>query len=453
MLILLPISIFVKAVISNKYIIRLALPILFAQIIPQISFVANSIFLGKFGELELRVNGVAGIFYLTFAMVGYGLSNGMQIMFSRRAGEGDSRGLAASLSTGLLLSFLCSMGMMMLCLWLAPIIFSFSLHDQQNISSSVNFLYIRVWGLPFLMLTQLLNGFFISIQQSRFLVYGSLAATVVNILFDYLLSYGHAGFPIMGIVGAAVASILAELVQCLVMFSVFFFNRFHHTYPIHKQMSFDVALSKNSLKVASPLIIQYLFSIGGWQIFFFYVEHLGNRELAASQIIRSMFGFIWVGIWAFSAVSNNMVSNIIGQGKSNQVMNLVKKIATLSFVYAFSICLLVFIFSESFIGIYRNDSAIIALAKPAMFLVLGSTIIMSASTVLFNAVVGTGNTIMNLTMEITAIFLYLLYCYFVIEKMKLSLTWAWGSEYVYWISLLVISFFYLRSKKWKGKEV
>jgi Na+-driven multidrug efflux pump len=49
----------VKAVISNKYIIRLTLPILFAQIIPKISFVANSIFLGKFGELELRVNGVA----------------------------------------------------------------------------------------------------------------------------------------------------------------------------------------------------------------------------------------------------------------------------------------------------------------------------------------------------------------------------------------------------------
>ena len=60
----------VKAVISNKYIIRLTLPILFAQIIPKISFVANSIFLGKFGELELRVNGVAGIFYLTFTYGG-----------------------------------------------------------------------------------------------------------------------------------------------------------------------------------------------------------------------------------------------------------------------------------------------------------------------------------------------------------------------------------------------
>jgi Na+-driven multidrug efflux pump len=136
----------------------LALPILFAQVIPQISFVANSIFLGKFGELELRVNGVAGIFYLTFAMVGYGLSNGMQIMFSRRAGEGDNAGLAATLSAGLMLSLLCSMAMMMLCLWLAPIIFGFSLHDEQNISTSIHFLYTRVWGLPFLMLTQLLNG-------------------------------------------------------------------------------------------------------------------------------------------------------------------------------------------------------------------------------------------------------------------------------------------------------
>jgi putative MATE family efflux protein len=377
----------------------------------------------------------------------------MQIMFSRRAGEGDNAGLAATLSAGLMLSLLCSMAMMMLCLWLAPIIFGFSLHDEQNISTSIHFLYTRVWGLPFLMLTQLLNGFFISIQRSRFLVYGSFAATVTNILFDYLLIFGHGGFPVMGIAGAATASILAELVQCVVMFSVFFFNRFHHSYPIHKRLNFDIELSRNSLKVASPLIVQFLFSIGGWQIFFFWVEHLGNKELAASQIIRSMFGFIWVGIWAFSAASNNMVSNIIGQGKSKEVMYLVRKIATLSFMYAFSICFLVFLFSDCFIGIYRNDPAIISIAKPAMYVVLGSTIIMSCSTVLFNAVVGTGNTIVNLSMEIASIIFYLLYCYFVIEKMKLSLTWAWGSEYVYWVSLLVISFIYLKSKRWQGKDV
>jgi len=443
----------VRVLATNRNIVRLALPILFAQLIPQLSYVANTIFLGRFGELELRVIGVAGIFYLTLSMVGYGLSNGMQIQMSRRAGEGDSDGLTNTLTNGLMLSLLFSLGMMMLCLWLAPLIFGLSLRDSQNVFSSISFLYQRVWGLPFLMLTQLINAFFISIQRSRFLIYGSLAATATNILFDYLLIFGKGGFPVMGLSGAALASILAEVVNCVVMFSVFFFNRFQKTYPFHRRLSFSTELSRKTLKIAAPLIFQYLFSIGGWQIFFIYVEHLGNIELAASQILRSMFGIIWVGIWAFAATSNTMVSNILGQGKPSQVMYLAGKIARLSFMYAFTICLLVFLFSDQFISLYRDDPGMISFARPALYVVLGSTLIMSISTIYFNAVVGTGNTLVNLTIEVSCVGSYLIYCYFIIEKMRLPLSWAWGSEWIYWGFLLLVSLLYLRTGKWKGKQI
>lgn len=429
------------------------MPILFAQLIPQLSYVMNTIFLGQFGELELRVIGVSGIFYLTLAMVGYGLSNGIQMQMSRRAGEGDHIGLTKTLTSGLLLSVLISLGMMLLCLWLAPIIFTFSLHNQANIHASIDFLYARIWGLPFLLVTQLFNGFFISIQRSRFLIYGSIAATFTNIIFDYLFIFGHAGFPEMGLIGAALASILGELVQCLIIVGVFFFNKFQIQFPISKHLQFDVQLAQKTLKVSMPLIFQYLFSIGGWQIFFIYVEHLGNLALASSQIIRSMFGIIWVGIWAFSATANNMVSNVIGQGKPNEVMRLARRIALLSFGYAFIVCLIVFLFSTEFIGLYRNDPSIIAYTKPAFDWVLGSTLFMSVSTIYFNTVVGTGNTLVNLVSEITSVLAYVIYCYFVIEKYQLSLSWAWGSEYVYWMSLLLISVVYLKTNKWRGKEI
>ncbi|RYZ52379.1 MAG: MATE family efflux transporter [Sphingobacteriales bacterium] len=442
-----------RVLATNKNIIRLAWPILFALFIPQMSYMANTIFLGRFGELELRVIGVAGIFYLTLGMVGYGLSNGMQILMSRRAGEEDDAGLSRTLSNGIMLSLFFSLGMMMLCLWLAPIIFGLSLRDSDNTLSSIQFLYLRVWGLPFLMITQLINAFFISIHRSRFLIYGSLAGTITNILFDYLLIFGKGGFPVMGLSGAAVASILAEVVNCSIMFGAFFFNRFHRKYPIHRYFSFDLELARKSLKIASPLIVQYLFSLGGWQVFFIYVEHLGNKELAASQILRSMFGILWVGIWAFSATTNTMVSNILGQGKPSQVMYLAGKIAKLSFLYALITCAAVYFFSDQFIGLYRNDPALFAFAEPALRVVLVSTLVMSMSTIFFNAVVGTGNTLINLTIEITCVFAYLIYCYFVIEKMRMPLDWAWGSEFVYWSTLLVISLAYLKSGRWKGKEI
>jgi len=80
-------------------------------------------------------------------------------------------------------------------------------------------------------------------------------------------------------------------------------------------------------------------------------------------------------------------------------------------------------------------------------------LLMSLSTVMFNGVVGTGNTLTNLAIEVTCVCTYLVYCYIVIERLRMPLHWAWASEFVYWTSLLIISFLYLRSGRWKGKKI
>jgi multidrug resistance protein, MATE family len=443
----------VRVFATNKSIIRLALPISLALAIPQISFLANTAFLGRYGERELGVNGVAGIFYLTLSMIGYGLSSGIQIQLARRAGEGDNPGLAKAFMNGILLSVLGALTLMMLSLWLAPLIFGLSLSDSNNAYLSINYLFVRVWGLPFLMLVQQANAFFIATHRSRFLIYGSLAATITNIVFDYLLIFGNYDFPRMGLTGAAIASILGEIAYCAVMYGTYYFNKFYKQYPIHEYFGFDTKLSKRSFRIASPLIVQYLFSIGGWQIFFIFVEHLGTRELAASQILRSIFGVVGIGTWAMAATCNTMVSNIIGQGKQREVLYLIRKVAKLSLLYAFSVSVILLLCSEQFLSLYRDDPALVLFAKPSMIVIVLATMVMAVSTVAFNGVVGTGNTLINLTMEITSVFIYLIYCYIVIEHMRMPLHWAWGSEFVYWIVLLLFSLAYLKSGRWKGKHI
>jgi len=78
---------------------------------------------------------------------------------------------------------------------------------------------------------------------------------------------------------------------------------------------------------------------------------------------------------------------------------------------------------------------------------------MSIATVIFNGVVGTGNTLMNLVMEVSSVGIYLVYCYFVIRQWHSPLSLCWGSEFVYWTSLFIWSVIYLRSGKWKNKVV
>lgn len=442
-----------KVSVSNKDIIRLAAPISLSLLIPQLSIFVNNIFLGRLGERELGVNGITGVFYLLISMIGYGLSSGMQVQMSRRKGEGDNEGLAQVFTNGIMLSLGLSLALMILSLWLVPLIFGFSLHDDENIFLSVNYLYLRVWGLPFLMLTQLFNAFFISVKQSRFLIYGSLVATLVNILFDYLLIFGNAGMPKMGLQGAALSSILSELSFCLVMVGIFYSHKLYHRYPVRKYLHFDLKLSQRTLAVSSPLIVQFMFSIGGWEIFFIFVEHLGGKALAASQILRNIFGIVGIGTWAFANTCNMYVSNIIGQGRQFEVMPIIKKISILSLAYAVIVCGILLLFSREFLLLYSSDNDLITYAIPSLRVIVCATIIMSVSTVTFNGVVGTGNTTINLVMEMFCVGSYLVYCYFIIERMRSPLYLCWGSEFVYWTCLVSTSLLYLKSGRWKGKKV
>src|SRR6218665_3234255 len=73
--------------ISNKQVLKIALPITLALLVPQINFVANTVFLSHLGETELGAAGITGVYYLVFALVGNGLNSGLQSLMARRAGE------------------------------------------------------------------------------------------------------------------------------------------------------------------------------------------------------------------------------------------------------------------------------------------------------------------------------------------------------------------------------
>lgn len=438
---------------TNKHILRTTLPIALALLIPLLNNLTNNLFLGRIGERALAVNGVAGIFYLVLTMVGYGLASGIQVQLSRRAAQNDYDGITRILVNGGLLTVFLSLCLMMASLWLAPLIFGLSLHVGDHVVMSVNFLFIRVWGLPFLMLTQLANSFYISTGRSQYLMAGSLTATGLNVLLDYMFIFGHWGAPEMGLNGAALASILAEAGGWAVMWGLFWGKRLNGTFPVLQHLRLDVRLCRKTLQIALPLIVQYFFSIAGWQVFFIFVEHLGERELAASQILRPIFAVIGTAAWAFATTCNTMVSNIIGQGKTSQVPQLIGKVVKLSLGTSAVLCAILLIFSRQYLHLFTRDETMIQLAMPSLYIITSATLIMSVASVLFNGVIGTGNTGVNLIIEVICVSSYLTYCYLIIERGRLGLTWAWGSEFVYWTTLLLCGFFYLRSGRWQGKEI
>lgn len=429
------------------------LPIALALLIPLLNNLTNNFFLSQVGERALAVNGVAGIFYLVLTMVGYGLASGIQIQASRRAAQHNYEGITRILINGSMLTVFLALCLMIASLWMAPLIFGLSLHMGDHVVMSVNFLFIRVWGLPFLMLTQLTNAFYISTGRSQYLLAGSLTATSLNILLDYIFIFGHWGMPAMGFNGAALSSILAEAGSLAVLWGLFWAKKLHALFPVLQHLSLDLRLCRRMLRIASPLIVQYFFSIGGWQVFFIFVEHLGERELAASQILRPIFAVIGTAAWAFATTCNTMVSNIIGQGKSSLVPHLIGKVVKLSISTSAVLCALLLLLARPYLRLFTSDETMVALSLPSLYIITTATLMMSVASVLFNGVIGTGNTAVNLIIEVICVSSYLVYCYFIIERARMGLTWAWGAEFVYWTMLLACGYWYLRSGRWKGKMI
>src|SRR5688572_5697592 len=438
---------------SYRQILGMALPISLALLVPQINFITNNIFLSQLGEKELASAGITGVYYLIFAVIGNGLNNGLQALIARRAGQNLPQEIGRLFFHGVWVALgIAALGIAITYAF-APAIMRAVIHDPYIASQVIDFLLIRIWGLPLLYLYVMRNAFLVGTNQTRFLVWGTLSEALVNIFLDYGLIYGHFGLPELGFNGAAYASIVAEGTGLLVIFFVIRIVGLHKTFGLFTKMNFDFSMVKLILVQSSPLILQYAISIISWEYFYILIEHHGARDLAISNTMRNIFGLTGIFSWAFASATNSMVSNIIGQGKSNEVIPLIRKIIKLSFAISLVVVIILNIWPEWFLSFYGQGDEFVSHGIPVIRIVSVALLMMSVGTVWLNAVTGTGNTIVNLRIELITIVIYSVYTYLVLEYWNLSITWGWGSEWVYWISMFSMAFVYMKSGKWRDKKI
>ena len=439
--------------VSYKQILSIALPIAASILVPQINFITNNIFLGHLGETELAIAGITGVYYLIFAVVAFGLNNGIQALISRRAGENKVDEIGNFFRHGILIALSFSLAGILITNFIAPYVLSKTLHEQQDLDMALSFLRIRIWGLPFLYLYTLQNVLLVSTNQSKYMLFGSIVETAANILLDYGLIFGQFGFVKLGFNGAAYASVIAEFIGMIAVYGIIRFKDIDKQLNLYSHYFFKMDYIKKILHQSAPLILQFVISITSWEFFYILIEHHGSRSLAISNVMRNVFGLFGCLTWAFASTTNTMVSNIIGQGQNEKVMGLLKKILRLSVGSSLIFIILLNIAPGLLLKAYGQDESFIQAAIPVARIISLAMVLQSVSVIWLNAVTGSGNSKMNLLTESIAIVLYCFYVYFTLEYLNLSIQIGWMSEWLYWITLFVPSFWYMKSGKWKGKVI
>ncbi|RYZ28583.1 MAG: MATE family efflux transporter [Chitinophagaceae bacterium] len=435
---------------SYRQILKIALPISLALFVPQLNFIINSVFLGHLSEEALATASITGVYYLIFGGIGFGLNNGLQAFISRRAGENRPGEIGKIFHQGIFIALSIAALGILLTYFVAPAIFKATIHSQQIYEDVVSFLSIRIWGLPFLYVYQMRNALLVGINRSKLLIIGTAAEAFANVFFDYGLIFGKLGMPQMGFNGAAVASIIAEFTGMFSIFLVVKAQGISKQFSLFSGFAYNKEILTRILKLSGPLIFQMAISIMSWFFFYVLVEHHGQTSLAISNTMRNVFGFFGVFNWAFASAANSMVSNVIGQGKKEEITKLVVKIMTLSMSISAFFGLLLNLFPEIYFSLFGQGEAFIQEGTPTLRVVSLALVFASAGTVWVNALIGTGKSQVTFFIEVIAIVVYCTYVYLVLETWKLSITWGWASELLYWTILFLLSFSYMRSGKWKS---
>lgn len=199
-------------------------------------------------------------------------------------------------------------------------------------------------------------------------------------------------------------------------------------------------------------MLQYVISVTTWLVFFILIESLHDEtSKAISNTMRNVFGLTGVFVWAFASTSNVMVSNLMGQKREDKVLEAITRIMLLSIGFCLAMTLLVNIFPAMFFGLFGQGPDFVQKGIPVLRVVSFGLMFMSIANIWLNGVTGTAKTKVNLLIEIVAITVYLVYSWYFVKLHYISLAMAWSNELVYWATIFLMSFIYLRSGRWKTK--
>lgn len=207
------------------------------------------------------------------------------------------------------------------------------------------------------------------------------------------------------------------------------------------------------LNVSVWTMLQSFVSVATWFLFFLAVEHLGERPLAVSNIVRSISGIIFMAVSAFASTASSLVSNQMGAGQQTLVMPTVRRIVGMCYLTIAPAALLFALFPTAVLRIYTDSIPLIDSSVSSLWVMLSAYLLTVPAIILFNTVSGTGNTRSALALEMTTLLIYILYTLYVVIYLRADVAVCWTTEHVYAIVMLLLACRYLKKADWQHKKI
>jgi len=293
--------------------LKLAFPVIISQAGQTVVGLVDNVMVGRVGTAPLAASSFANSIFVIILVFGIGFSYAITPMVAKSMGGGDARSAVRWFHQGFRVNIILGVFLVLLSFIVALFMPDMGQPDEVVRLGIPYFLVISVSILPFLHFASY-KQFAEGISNTRIAMIITVSGNIVNIIFNYLLIYGKAGFPELGLLGAGIGTLISRVYMAVAFWFAYkklvLFERFR---KIHDDISFSLKEAMQLIKLGAPMGVQFIIEVFAFSLGAIMMGWLGEDPLAAHQIVITVATMTFMMSSGLASATTIKVSTFRGE--------------------------------------------------------------------------------------------------------------------------------------------
>ncbi|MCC1485424.1 MATE family efflux transporter [Winogradskyella immobilis] len=335
-----------------KYNLKLASPVILGMLGHTfVSFVDN-VMVGQLGAAELAAVSLGNSFIFIAMSLGIGFSTAITPLVAEADAEGDFSKGKSVFKHGL---FLCTvLGVLLFLMTVAakPLMYVMN-QPEEVVELAIPYLDLVAFSLVPLIVFQAFKQFSDGLSLTKYPMYATIVANVLNVAINYVLIFGKFGFPEMGIVGAAVGTLVSRFVMLFYLWWLLAKREKSRKFVTHiKFFKLKTQALKKLTNLGLPSAMQMFFEVAIFTAAIWLSGTLGKNAQAANQIALNLSSMTFMVAMGLSVAAMIRVGNQKGLKDFKALKRIAESIFLVGFIFAVVFALVFVIFHETLPHLY-----------------------------------------------------------------------------------------------------
>lgn len=437
----------------KKRILQLAWPVMVSSLLNTTFITIDLFWLGRLGKIEIAAVSIAGGIMGIIYPIAMTVSSGTLALIARFKGNKDPVGIENTIVNSLLLSFILSLLLFIFLFPFSTQIISLFKPEHMLISYTSQYLRIMFIGLFFLIPYINTNAIYYAIGDTKTAMFIGIVVNIVNIILDPILIFGLLWTRQMGIKGAALASIISNLIG-LIISVIILINRKVISISLIRRTQITFQWIKRILKIGIPSSLQGITRPLTGTLLYRIIAVYGTSAIAGFGIGVNILGWMFIYLNGFASASSILVGQHIGSGQHKMAESTVWHSTNLGMRIQVLFSIIFFIFASHIIRLFNSDPGVVRTGTSYLRFISPIILIVAANMMIRSAFQGSGDTKPPMISSLIAnwgVKLGLAWLFSIIFKNNIIFIWIAIDLSV--ISEFIILFLYYRKKYWLTKKI